>query len=434
MNCLYLDIFSGLSGDMFIGALLDLGVDPRRLETELSKLDLPGYHLHHARQTRGAIAGTKFDVHLSEHGHHDHGGHEHHGHSHSHEAEHSHGHEHEEHQAHSHPSQPSHHAHRTFADIKSLIQESTLSPWTREKSIAVFLRLAQAEAKIHGQSVEKVHFHEVGAIDSIVDIVGACICLEALGCPRVLAGTVIDGTGTVHCAHGNFPLPAPATLEVLAARGIPVRQCDEPGEMVTPTGAALLAEFVENFGPMQNLVPQKIGYGLGSRENKTRPNVVRAILGEQAAKDSAGWEIDTVTVLETNLDDINSEILGAVLEKALAAGALDVFFTPIQMKKSRPAVMLSVLCAQHEADALTELLLRETTAFGVRRSTAERRKLPREFVQVATPFGEVTVKIGKLGRRVLQIAPEFESCKKVADASKVPLKQVYEAAVKAVAL
>ena len=231
-------------------------------------------------------------------------------------------------------------------------------------------------------------------------------------------------------------MPVPATLAILGARGIGLTQCDEPNELITPTGAALLAEFAESFGSMENLAAEKIGFGLGTRDNETRPNVLRAILGEQskiqgpkskAAASGLDWETDRIAVLETNLDDINAEILGAFVETALAAGALDVFHTPIQMKKSRPGVLLTVLCAEADADKFAELILRETTAFGVRRQLAERRKLRREFAEVKTPFGKITVKIGRLGGKVIQAAPEFESCKKAAAQAKVPLKQIYEA-------
>ena len=438
MKTLYLDIFSGISGDMFIGALIDLGADERQLERELKKLKLDGYHLHVARQQKSGIAGVKFDVHLAD-------AHEHH-------------HEHEPH----HASRFTHHGHhhhdesRTFAEIKKLIGRSTLSAWVKKKSVAVFQRVAEAEGKIHSQSPETVHFHEVGAVDSIVDIVGACIALELLGKPRVLAAPVVEGTGWVDCDHGRFPVPAPATLAILGAHGIGVTQCDEPHELVTPTGAALLAEFVENFGPMQSLVAEKIGFGLGTRDNQTRPNVLRAVLGKddkwqvtsgmKRGSDAVSchlspvtchmshldWETDRVAVLETNLDDVSGEILGHFVEAALAAGALDVFHTPVQMKKNRPGVLLTVLCAETDADKFSEMILRETSAFGVRRTMAERRKLRREFSKVKTPFGEVTLKIGRLNGKVVQAAPEFESCKKLAVRAKVPLKRVYEAVAKAI--
>jgi hypothetical protein len=455
MKTLYLDIFSGISGDMFLGALLDLGVDAHQFEHELEKLHVDGYHLHVSRQEKSGIAGVKFDVHLADHDHghshdhdHDHGhDHEHHHdhdhhheHEHKHEHDHSHSHSHEhEHATHNTQHEHEHHHHdenRTFTEIKQLISKSSLSEWVKKKSIAVFQRIADAEGKIHGKPPEQVHFHEVGAVDSIVDIVGACIALEMLGKPRILSAPVVEGTGWIHCAHGRFPIPAPATLAILGARGAAVTQCDEPHELVTPTGAALLAELVENFGPMQGLVAEKIGFGLGTRNNKTRPNVLRAVWGTSNLEprtsnaESRDWETDTIAVLETNLDDISAEILGNFVERTLAAGALDVFHTPIQMKKNRPGVLLTVLCAENESDKFSEMMLRETSAFGVRRHSAERRKLRREFTTVKTSFGEVTVKLGKLDGKVVQAAPEFESCKKIAEKVGVPLKQVYEAAMK----
>jgi len=449
MKTLYLDLVSGIAGDMFIAALLDLGVAPRRFERELKKLKLDGYHLHVSRRQKSAISGVKFDVHLAhEHdphpGHppapdhpHDHAAHEtasrphqHHAHDHPHEHPHEH-----PHRLHSGRGDE-----RNFADIKSMISRSRLSRWVKQKSIAVFQRIAEAEGKIHGQPPDDVHFHEVGAVDSIVDIVGAAIALELLGKPRVFASPVVEGTGWIHCAHGRFPVPAPATLAILGARGIGITQCEEPNELVTPTGAALLAEFVEHFGAMDHLIAEKIGFGLGTRENKTRPNVLRAVLGasgpgsKPARKrpvaelvSALDWETDRVAVLETNLDDCPGEILGAFLDTALAAGALDVFHTPIQMKKNRPGLVLTVLCAENEADRFAELILRETTAFGVRKTLAERRKLRREFAGIDTAFGKVTVKIGRLGGTVVQVATEFESAKKLAAKNGVPVKTVYEA-------
>jgi hypothetical protein len=428
MNTLYLDLFSGISGDMFLGALLDLGVEFRPLEAELRKLGLPDYHLHVSRQQRSAITGTKFDVHLeSDHHHHGHDA------TPSHAHHHDHGHDHAHDHRHDHPPAPPAEAHahgRTFAEIRELIQHSPLSDWVKAKSLAVFQRVAEAEGKIHGQPADQVHFHEVGAIDSIVDIVGAAIALDLLGRPRVLAAPVVEGTGWITCAHGRFPIPAPATLEILSARGIPISQCDEPHELVTPTGAALLAEFVEAFGPMRTLAARRVGYGLGTRENQTRPNVLRVLLCESAAA-THDWETDTVALLQTNLDDISAELLGRFVEQALAAGALDVFHTPIQMKKNRPGVLLSVLCAETDADRFAALILRETTAFGVRRVLAERRKLRREFKTVSTPHGPVPVKLGLLDGQVIQAAPEFEACKALADQTGVPLKVIYDAARRA---
>jgi len=431
MKTLYLDIFSGISGDMFIGAMIDLGVDLHQLEHGLAQLGATGYHLHTSLQQRSQIAGTKFDVHLEEEcGHHDHKPGSKHDHPEQHDDHsHSHGHEHDHKHDHGHEHS------RTFADIKEMITASKLSDWVKSKSIGVFRRIAVAEGKIHGKPPEEVHFHEVGAIDSIVDIVGACLSLELLGKPRVLSAPVVEGTGWVKCAHGRFPVPTPATLEILGARGIPVTQCDEPHELITPTGAALLAEFVEEFGPMQGLSPVKIGYGLGMRENKTRPNVLRAVLGEATAAGSEhDWETDRITVLQTNLDDVSAEILGSFVENAIGQGALDVFHTAIQMKKNRPGVLLSILCVESDADKFCELLLRETSAFGVRRHTTERRKLRREFTSVKTPFGEVKVKLGKLDGKIIQAAPEHDSCKFIAEQANVPLKQVYQAAAKLIEL
>ena len=434
MKTLYLDIFSGISGDMFLGALLDLGVDARKLERELKKLKLGGYHLHVTRQQKSGIAGVKFDVHLA--GACDH----HHGQHHDLERVRSSGFSRPEPPKGGTPNQHAHHHHgenRTFEEIKKLIGCSKLSAWVKKKSVAVFQHIAEAEGKIHGMPPAKVHFHEVGAVDSIVDIVGACVALELLGKPRVLAAPVVEGTGWVDCAHGHFPVPAPATLAILGARGIGVTQCDEPHELVTPTGAALLAEFVENFGPMQNLVAEKIGFGLGTHENKTRPNVLRTVLGKLSTLNpqpstSLDWETDRVAVLETNLDDVSGEILGHFVETALTAGALDVFYTPIQMKKNRPGVLLTILCAETDAGQFSEMILRETSAFGVRRTMAERHKLRREFTRVKTPWGEITVKIGRLNGRVVRAAPEFESCKKLAIRAKIPLKRIYETVLKAI--
>jgi uncharacterized protein (TIGR00299 family) protein len=427
MKTLYLDLFSGISGDMFLGALIDLGVAPQQLERELKKLKLGSYQLHVARRQKSGIAGVKFDVHLADTP--------------------------EPHRAHkprhapriTHHDHPHHHGeNRTFAEIKQLIGRSKLSASVKKKSTAVFRRIAEAEGKIHGRPPARVHFHEVGAVDSIVDIVGACIALELLGRPRVLASPVVEGVGWVDCAHGRFPVPTPATLAILGARGIGVTQCDEPHELVTPTGAALLAEFAEGFGPMQNLVAEKTGFGLGTREHQTRPNVLRAVLGRASKTQSPkshvattgsfkpDWETDVIAVLETNLDDMHPEILGHFVETALAAGALDVFYTPIQMKKNRPGGLLTVLCGEAEADKFSEMILCETSAFGVRRTTAERRKLRREFVRVKTPFGKITVKLGKFNKKVVHATPEFESCKKLAVRAKTPLKRIYEAANRAI--
>ena len=410
---------------MFLGAMLDLGVELRQLEQELAKLSLGGYHLHAHRAKRSQIEGVKFDVHLGP------------GHSHEHsrepehedEHEHTHGHSHEQGQEHG--KEQGHEHGRQFSEIKELISAGGLSGWVKEKALAVFQRVAEAEGKIHGLPPARVHFHEVGAVDSIVDIVGGCAALEILGRPRVLAAEAVEGTGWIDCAHGRLPIPAPATLEILAARRIPLTQCEEPHELITPTGAALLAEFAAEFGPMRGLAAERIGVGIGSRENQTRPNVLRAILGQSGGAGGHDWECDTIAVLETNLDDASPEILGCFMETALAAGALDVFHAPIQMKKNRPGVLLTVLCAAGQADQFSEMILRQTSAFGVRRGLADRRKLRREFRTVQTPHGAVTVKLGFLDGAVAQAAPEFESCKKLAAEKNLPLAEIYRAALAA---
>lgn len=450
MKTLYLDIFSGISGDMFLGAMVDLGVNPQKLKSEIAKLGVDGYHITINRRQKSNIEGIKFDVHLvdedddtaqaHEHAHshtheHEHG-HDH-DHSHSHEPEHSHehehGHSHDHGHSHSHDHKHDHAHNRNFQQITELIQQSHLSDWVKEKSIAVFRRVAVAEGKVHGLPPEEVHFHEVGAVDSIVDIIGACVALELLGKPRVLAAPVVEGTGWVNCAHGRFPVPTAATLEILGARGISLTQCEEPHELVTPTGAALLAEFVENFGLMQGLVAEKIGYGLGTRDNETRPNVLRAVLSHSSFSSHGNndWETDTIAVLETNLDDIPAEILGNFVDTVMSAGALDVFHTSIQMKKNRPAVLLTVLCQNGEADRFSEMILRETSAFGVRRTITERRRLQRELITVTTPYGPVEIKVGRLNGSPIQRAPEYENCKRLAISAGVPVKEVYAASLAA---
>ena len=427
MRTLYLDIFSGISGDMFLGAMIDLGVEAEVLETELSKLNLDGYLINVSRKTKANIDGVKFDVHLLPKEGEAKSGSSTHSHDHSHS--HSHGHSH----SHSHSHDSDGHMHeRNFDDIKKLINKSSLSKWVKEKSVAVFRRVAEAEGKVHGMPPDEVHFHEVGAIDSIIDIIGACIALELLGKPLVLSAPVVEGTGWVDCAHGRFPVPTAATLEILTARGVTVNQCDEPHELVTPTGAAILAEFAERFELLKGVIPERIGYGLGTRDMHTRPNVLRAVLGQlDAFAEKSGpldWHSDTVAVIETNLDDINAEHLGYFVETALKDGALDVFYIPIQMKKNRPGVLLTILCNGVDVDRFSEKILRETSAFGVRYRNVDRRKLQREHRTVDTLFGQVQVKLGRLNGKIIQASPEYESCRELASKKGVTLKDVYAAA------
>jgi len=396
MKLLYLDCVGGISGDMLLGALIDLGLDLKTLRHELAKLGLDEFEVSARRGERQAITGTKFEVAVYEHDHHHH--------------------HHDEHEHHG----------RSFSDIKRLIESSKLADEVKQRAVGAFRRLAVAEGKVHGVAPEKVHFHEVGAVDSIVDFVGACIGLRALGVERVVASAPLrTGFGFVDCAHGRFPVPGPATVELL--KGVPTFAGDEEAELITPTGAALLREFATEFGPMPAMTVRAIGYGLGSRNLPKSPNVLRALLGD--AEDGEAHETDRVAILETNLDDVSPQVLGDVMDKALAAGALDVFHTPIQMKKNRPGVMLSVLCAPADADRLSRLLLESTTAFGVRRTDAQRLKLDREIVTLKTVFGRVEVKIGRLGGRVVSASPEFESCKCAAAKAKVPVRRVLTAAL-----
>jgi len=381
MKLLYLDCFAGISGDMLLGALIDLGVSEDLLRNELAKLHLHGYRIETRRVTKQHVTATKFDCVV---------GHEHH--------------------------------HRGCSDIVAMIEASALAENVKRKAVSVFRRIGEAEAKVHGIPLEKVHFHEIGAVDSIVDIVGACVALESLGVERVVALPPPLGSGFVETAHGRFPIPAPATLELL--KGLPTGTSPEHGESVTPTGAALLAEFCAAFGPMPAMSVEKIGYGAGTRELEKTPNVLRALLGEAAS----AAESDSVAIIEVNIDDMNPQWFGDVMERLLGAGALDVFLTPVQMKKNRPGTLLTVLCEPADADRFAELVLTHTTSFGVRIHEARRRKLDREIVRVATKFGEIEVKVGRLNGKVVTRSPEYESCKRAAALANVPVREVYDAA------
>jgi uncharacterized protein (TIGR00299 family) protein len=470
MRTLFRDCFSGISGDMTVGALCDLGVKPSTFEWELSKLELGDFHMHFERASRQQVEGVKFGIHAGavhshdqdedpdehgqvharahehEHEHEHEDGEEHpHEHGHSHGEEHGHApHDHSHHEDHAH----SHgHAHedaegRSYVEIRALIEKSDLSDFVKKHALSIFHRVAVAEAKVHGTAVEKIGFHEVGALDSIADIVCACAGLEELGVEHICASALANGHGWVDCAHGRFPIPAMATLEIL--KGIPVGQIDEPHEFITPTGAAILAEFATQFGVMPPLRIEKIGYGLGLRQLASRPNVLRAVLGEsagdapaasaaQAAQAAAGaYATDIVTQMETNLDDASPEIIGCLLERLLKAGALDAFLIPVQMKKNRPGVLLTVLCEPASAGALAALIFAESTAFGLRLSDKPRLKLERRSEMVTTAYGEVSVKLGSdRAGRLLQVAPEFESCRVVAEKSGQPVRTVHAAALQA---
>jgi uncharacterized protein (TIGR00299 family) protein len=431
MRIIYFDCFSGISGDMAVGALRDLGVEEDVFFKAISALGLGDeIHAHFHRAARQSISGVKFDVHAHEQGAgtgaqaeqsstqepaHDHV-HEHGSHSHDHGS-------HEPHQSHDH-----HHAHeghgRNYRDIRLLLENSSLATEVKSRALSVFHRIAVAEGKIHGVPAEDVGFHEVGAADSIADIVAACAGIHALGPLRVEASVPVEGSGWISCAHGRFPIPAPATLEILA--GVPLRQVAEESEFITPTGAALLAEFCERYGPMGEMRIERTGYGLGTRETPPRPNVLRAVLGQTGDPESA--ETDEISQIETNLDDITPELAASAMQKLFQAGALDVFFTSAQMKKNRPGFVLTTLCAPDKTDDISRILLTETSAFGVRIHTAKRYKLRREFRDVETPYGPVRIKLGFLGEDLVQSAPEFESCLAVAEMAGVSVRDVHIAA------
>ncbi|NQT51977.1 nickel pincer cofactor biosynthesis protein LarC [bacterium] len=399
MRTAYFDPFSGASGDMILGALLDAGLDLDALRAELATLPLHGYHIEAEKVTRHGIAATKCDVVLDHHHHDDdHGGHH-------------------------------HHEHRGLSDVLAVIDGSTLPDADKERAGAVFRRLAAAEAKVHACSVEDIHFHEVGAVDAIVDIVGAVVGLRLLGVEQVASGPLRTGTGFVQCAHGRLPVPAPATAELLG--GFPSVGTDLEGELTTPTGAALLTTLADVFGPRPPMTLDAIGYGAGTRESESVPNLLRACLGDATPFGADGTESDQVLVLEANLDDLSPEIAGHAIERLLDAGALDAFLTPIQMKKSRPGVLLSVIAQPQDAAALEDIILRETSTFGLRRTPASRRKLRREWVEAATPYGTVRVKLGRIGDDIVQAAPEYEDCRRAAAEHHVPLKAVYQAALDA---
>jgi len=391
MRIAYFDCFSGVSGDMTLGALLACGADETELRERLGALNVPGYELHIRRVTRQGITATDVDVHLIE-------------------AEQGHG--------------------RHLSDIAAILDSSALPPGVRQKALAIFTRLADAEAKIHGTTREQIHFHEVGAVDAIVDIVGSCLLLDMLGVERVVTSSIPCGHGTIKCQHGIMPVPAPATMELL--QGFPVHSVDIKGELVTPTGAALLTTLSDptTAGKMPAMRVLTSGFGAGKKQFKPdMPNLLRVILGEtEEAAIGEDKTPQTVAVLETNLDDQNPEGFDLLMERAFAAGALDVFFTPIQMKKNRPATLLTILCPPDKADALAALLFRETGTFGIRAREQRRYTLDRSWRTVTTEFGDIRLKAGTWLGEEVTVAPEYEDCKRAALAHDVPLRRVYEAA------
>ena len=397
---LHLDCPSGISGDMFAAALLDLGVPLSLFQDAIQGLHLPEkVILKTERALRGGLAGTRFLVETP---------HEHNSHHHSHHHDHSHEHEHG----------------RSWAQIRTLLQNSHLTSPVKDTALKIFHRVAEAEARLHGKLVDEVHFHEVGAIDSIVDIVVAAIGIHHLGLPHVTASVPVEGTGTIQCAHGSFPLPAPATAEIL--RGIPLRQIDASAELTTPTGAAILAQLVRHFGSLENFTTEKIGYGLGSRDLPSRPNVLRAFLGHVLNSHSSSHE--SIIEIRTHLDDITGEHLAHAIDRLMEAGALDASALPLLMKKGRPGYLLTVLALPKDSEQLASLVLRETTAFGLRLERVERRTLRREEKPVPTPYGPIRVKLGYLGDSLVQIHPSDADCRKASISASVSHADVTAAA------
>jgi uncharacterized protein (TIGR00299 family) protein len=383
MVCAFVDCFAGISGDMLLGALIDAGAPVDNLLHGLETLPLSGWELKIERVRKGAIAATSVSVIVNE-------------------------------------KQPERH----LSDIESIVLASQLPEKVKEQSLKVFRLLAEAEAKVHGIGVNEVHFHEVGAVDSIVDIVGSVYALHLLGVQAVYASALPFSRGRVKTLHGDLPVPAPATMELLC--GVPTYPLDIEVELVTPTGAALLKALANEFGMPPPFTPRKVGYGAGKRDLPF-PNVLRVIVGDMP--DNVALERERLVVVETNLDDMTGEMAGFAMERLLTAGVRDVWVVPAQMKKNRPAIVLSVLCDHEKLPTVLQILLRETTTLGVRVQEVERLCLPREIWEVTTPYGTVKVKIAKLGDEIVNIAPEYEDCRRLALERGVPLKEVMSAAI-----
>jgi pyridinium-3,5-bisthiocarboxylic acid mononucleotide nickel chelatase len=433
IRVLFVEPVSGISGDMFLGALIDLGVSLDTIRTGLAKLGLGGYTIATREVRRAGMRALKFDVDLvSDDGHsgRDHAGHDNHGREHHHHDHPGHGgHEHHEHE-HSHEDAGHHpHAHRSFQDIRRLIGESGLSPWVKGRSLDAFGKLAEAEARVHGCPVDDVSFHEVGAVDSIVDIVGAMVALETLQPLRVVSSAVNTGHGTLTCQHGVYPVPAPATESLL--RGIPVFSNSVGGELTTPTGAVLLATLAGGFGPRPSMRVLSAGYGAGFRDFPGAANVLRVSLGEVEISGAGVLPEDEVAVLEAAVDDLSPQVFGHLLERLMEQGALDVCMGAVQMKKNRPGVMLTVLCVPGAESGLAELVFRETTTLGIRVSRQKRFILDRSAAAVETEYGPVRVKLSGFGGRVFNCVPEYDDCRRIALERNLPVRDVIAAAAAA---
>ena len=381
MKIAYFDCFSGISGDMTLGALVDAGVELSALEAELRRLNLPSWKITAEKVKRGAIFATQVKVEAAE----------------------------------------THH-HRGLTEILRLIAQANLAPRIADRATRMFRRLGKAEAKVHQIDVEKVHFHEVGAVDAIVDIVGAAIGFELLGIDKFACSSLDVGAGNVKTAHGILPVPAPATAELL--RGSPTYSSGILKELVTPTGAAIATTLATRFGDMPLINLQSIGYGAGSADLAERPNVLRLLIGDAVGMEKGERWDAPITVIEANLDDMNPQLYGYFVEQAFAAGALDVFSTSVQMKKNRPGILVTLMCESASVNKLIDLIFRETTTIGVRTHEVRRRTLEREIVPVATPLGEVRMKVSRMNGTMLNATPEYEDCRQIAAQKGIPLKQV----------
>ncbi len=442
MRIAYIECFSGISGDMFLGALVDAGVSADLLRQTVNALNL-GAELQVSRVDRCGITSTKVDVvvngepdrprEAAQPAHHVHS--QDHGHSHAHEHHHpdgtvhSHDHAHDEEPGHSHPSKQPHVHGRHLSEIKKIIATSTISDRAKQTATDIFEALGAAEAKIHNVPVETIHFHEVGAVDAIVDIICAAVGAEALNVDRFVVSPLNVGGGTVVCAHGTFPVPAPATVELL--KGAPIFSGEIQKELVTPTGAAIAKTLAHSFGPMPTMTLERSGYGAGSRNFPSAANVLRITVGESAAvQESRDLPLDEVIVLEANIDDLNPQLFGYVAEQALAAGALDVFATPVQMKKSRPGTLITLLAKPEDAERIARLVFRETSTIGIRTRREQRYVLPRRHEIVKTQWGEVRMKIAQIKGSVSNYSPEYEDCRRIAEQHQVPLKHVMQEAIR----
>ena len=402
MKILYFDCSSGISGNMTLGALTEIIGDENYLLNELKKLNIDGYKIEISKKIKNGITGTYVDVILDNEHTLDHHTdlHEHH-HEHNHSSSHEH-----------------HHEHRNLEDVNKIIENSSLNNDVKDLAKKIFLRVAEAESKVHNKTLEEIHFHEVGAIDSIVDIVGTAILINKINPDKIISSIVNDGYGFIECAHGTISVPVPATSEIFVNSKVKFRQIDIDTELVTPTGAAIIAELAEEFKTLPTMTIEKIGWGTGSKDLKI-PNVLKVYYGDMQEK------AEDFLVMETNIDDSTGEILGYVQEKLFEEGALDVFFTPIFMKKGRPAYRLTVACKRKDMLKLQNIIFRETTTIGIRYRFESRTELAREFVEIDTKYGKIKAK-KVINNGETYIYPEYENMKKLAKENNIPLKELYK--------